>query len=126
MSSPVTRGPPPLPSAVAFVHRNENAIGDAAANSGHIFIGPRHLPRATSTLAWFMYHGFSVRIEYFADIEATTTKYPGLSSEITQFVLDKGAAILAASPSIIDHIITPSTTHPSPPTAALFTSPFSS
>jgi len=122
--SEVSRGPPPVPSAVAIVHRDVDAIGDGAANSGIIFIGPRTLLPARCVLAWFLHHGYSVRLEYFPDVGAAVDTYPGLPTEIAPTVLQEGEAILASTPTILDNAITPRAQSIVAPRLPL-TSPFS-
>ena len=92
MSLPKAQGCLPMPSlSIAF-------ISDAAANIGYIFISPHHLPHATSTLAWFIHHSFSVYLEYFHGNGDATAKYPGLSTDIAMSILEEGAAVLAVHP----------------------------
>lgn len=125
MSSPGgPRGDPPIPSAVAFVHREYNATGDTASDSGIVFIGPPSLQPARQALAWLIHHGFSVRLEYFHDLAAARARYPHVPSDIGHDVLRQGSAILAADPSILNRVLTPRATASTAPGAYLF-SPFS-
>ena len=112
-----------MPSAVAFVHRDVDVIGDGAANSGCIFIGPRTLPHARCALVWFIHHGFSVRLEYFPTVGAEVATSPGLSTEIPLAALQEGEAILASTPAILDRAIPPRA-QPIAAPGIPFTSPF--
>ena len=123
-SSGGPRGDPPIPSAVAFVHRDVNAVGDDAVNSGYVFIGPPNHLHARHTLAWLIHHGFSVRLEYFNDLEGARARYPNVPSDIGPDVLSQGAAIIAANPSILDGAFTPRAKASMAPGVPLF-SPFS-
>ena len=101
--------PPPVPSAVAFLHRPRDDVGDGAPNAGGIFLGPANLPPARNTLAWLVGHGYSIRLEYFHDESAARAAYPTISFDVGDRVRDEGAVILAAHPSIVSDALTPQT-----------------
>jgi len=101
------RGSPPVPSAVVFLHRSIDEIGDGAPNDGAAFIGPPHLPPARSTLAWLVRHGYAIRLSYFADESAARAAHPTISFDVGDFVREEGAAIFPANPSILAGILSP-------------------
>lgn len=118
-------GRSPIPSAVVFAHRDVDAVGDNEQNSGFLFVGPPNLPQARHCLAWLLGHGYTTRLEYFADEVAALAVYPNLTSVIGASLLKEGAAIIAANPSILDKAFTPSA-KPSLASGTLPPTPFSS
>jgi hypothetical protein len=96
-----------LPSAVIYIHRDSDTIGDGAPNSGGVFLGFLHLQPARSTLAWFVAHGYTIRLLYVRDEAAARAAHPAISFDVGSQVRDEGAAILAANPSIVSTALTP-------------------
>ena len=123
MSSLEACSPPPMPSAVVFLHRVSNDVGDGAPKNGGAFIGPTNLPPARSTLAWLIRHGYSVRLEYFLDESSARATHPTISFDVGDTVREQGAAILAADPTILTDVFSPQAKPSGGPPPAPFSVP---
>ncbi len=107
MDSSDRQGAPPVPSAVIFIHCETDTISDGAPNTGGVFLGLLHLQPARAILAWFLAHGYVIRLVYVSDEAEARVSHLTISFDVGLRVRNEGAAILAANPSIVSSTLTP-------------------